>query len=259
MHWRSPLGKGMTARMSSPGLILRGASLAYAGTLLFDRLDLTLAGGETTCILGPSGVGKSSLLRLVAGLAHGAAGAVAADDGRPLAGRLAWMAQSDLLLPWLTVSENVALGARLRRRPGDRERVGALLAGVGLAAERDLRPAALSGGMRQRVALARTLYEDRPIVLMDEPFSALDAVTRLTLQDLAARLLQDRTVVMVTHDPMEALRLGHRLLVLAGRPARLIFDLRPEHRPPRDVRDADLLRRQADLLEALRPAEGAGR
>ena len=103
----------------------------------------------------------------------------------------------------------------------DREAARGLLRAVGLAEAEDKRPAALSGGMRQRAALARTLMEDRPVVLMDEPFSALDAITRLEIQDLAARLLTGHSVLMVTHDPLEALRLGHRILVMSGRPAQL--------------------------------------
>jgi putative hydroxymethylpyrimidine transport system ATP-binding protein len=111
--------------------------------------------------------------------------------------------------------------------------------------------------MRQRVALARTLAEDRPIVLMDEPFSALDAITRFALQELAANLLAERTVLLVTHDPLEALRLGHRIHVMAGSPARLetaldVDDSRAElPAPPRDPADADILARQADLLKRL--------
>ena len=135
--------------------------------------------------------------------------------------RLAWMGQQDNLLPWLTVLGNVGLGARLRGEPLDRDRAEALLARVGLIPQRDQRPATLSGGQRQRAALARTLMEDRPVVLMDEPFSALDAITRARLQVLAAQLLAGRTVLLVTHDPLEALRLGHRIHVMAGQPARI--------------------------------------
>jgi len=105
--------------------------------------------------------------------------------------------------------------------------------------------------MRQRAALARTLYEDRPVVLMDEPFSALDAITRARVQDLAARLLEGRTVLLVTHDPMEACRLAHRLLVLSGSPARLAEPIPVPGAPPRAVDDADLLMTQGHLLRAL--------
>ncbi|MGE0745573.1 MAG: ABC transporter ATP-binding protein [Rhodospirillales bacterium] len=241
---------------------VRGARLVYGGTVLFDELDVVLPGGRWTCILGPSGVGKSSLIRLGAGLAPAGPGTrIDADDGRPLRGRVALMAQQDLLLPWLTLAENVRLGARLRGASGaaladaDR-RARALLAQVGLAAVADARPAACSGGMRQRAAIARTLFEDRPIVLMDEPFSALDAITRTRVQEIAAAMLAGRTVMLVTHDPLEALRLGHRIHVLSGRPARLGEALEPAGAPPRDPADPALLAAHAELLRRLRAAAG---
>ncbi|HJO88014.1 MAG TPA: ATP-binding cassette domain-containing protein, partial [Rhodospirillales bacterium] len=115
-------------------------------------------------------------------------------------------------------------------------------------------PTKLSGGMRQRTALARTLMEDRPVVLMDEPFSALDAITRIRLQDMAAELLNDRTVLLVTHDPLEALRLGDRIHVLAGRPVTLDEPLIPVGVRPRDLHDPAVLAGQADLLERLSAA-----
>lgn len=241
----------------APEVRVEGARLAYGGALLFDRLSLVLPAGQTECLLGPSGVGKSSLLRLIAGLAHGAEGRVVDGDGRDLAGRVAYMAQRDLLLPWLSVLDNLLLGDRLRGRSPRRARALALLEEVGLAARADALPAALSGGMRQRTALARTLMEDKPVVLMDEPFSSLDAITRFALQDLAARLLAGRTVLLVTHDPLEALRLGHQVRVLAGRPARLGQAIEPAGTPPRDPAESGLLDLQAELLRRLTAAREA--
>lgn len=236
---------------------VHAARLTYGGAVLFDSLDFELAAGRTTCLLGPSGVGKTSLIRLVAGLASGQNGRVECSDGKPLEGRYAWMAQQDLLLPWLTVRENVLLGSRLRGDIPDYLRVDELLAMVGLSEYAGERPAALSGGMRQRAALARTLMENRPVVLMDEPFSALDAVTRYQLQDAAGGLLRERTVLLVTHDPLEALRLGHRIHVMAGRPARLDEALTPPGDPPRDPRDPEILALQAELLTRLASAREA--
>ena len=236
---------------------VKGASLRYAGVSLFDGLDFTLPAGQWTCLLGPSGVGKSSLLRLIAGLIVAAEGEVVCSDQRPLAPRLAWMGQQDDLLPWLTVEGNVTLGARLRGEPSDLAGAEALLARVGLIPQRDQRPATLSGGQRQRAALARTLMEDRPVVLMDEPFSALDAITRARLQVLAAQLLAGRTVLLVTHDPLEALRLGHRIHVMAGQPARIEPPICPAGAPPRDLHDPALLARQGDLLAGLADAQEA--
>ena len=236
---------------SCPGLHLSGLTLHYDGQALFEDLDLETVGGQCTVLLGPSGVGKSSLLRIVAGLLPPEAGSVATADGRTLAGRVAYMGQRDLLLPWLSALGNVVVGARLRGEPADRGRAMALLARVGLAERAAALPQALSGGMRQRVAIARTLYEDRPVVLMDEPFSALDSITRGRVQDLAAELLAGRTTLLITHDSLEACRLGHALIVMAGRPARLGPPIRVPGAPPRPVDDPELLRTQARLARAL--------
>jgi putative hydroxymethylpyrimidine transport system ATP-binding protein len=241
----------LSASIPAPGIAVHAARLVYDGQALFDELDFALSAGHCTCLLGPSGVGKSSLLRLLAGLLPGAASSVTCDDGQPLAGRAAYMAQQDLLLPWLSVLDNVLLGYRLRGQPLPREAAAALLTRIGLGDRLTARPDALSGGMRQRVALARTLIEDRPVILMDEPFSALDAVTRIKLQTLAAALLRGRTVLLVTHDPLEALRLGHRIHVMTGRPARLSPALEPPGATPRDVADPEVLRLQGELLKHL--------
>jgi putative hydroxymethylpyrimidine transport system ATP-binding protein len=244
------------APASAPvGLHLKGASLTYGADTIFSDLMLELPAGQTTCLLGPSGVGKSSLLRLIAGLSPEAeAGSIEADDGKPLPGRIAFMDQRDLLLPWLDVLANVTLGARLRREAPDLATARQLLDRVGLGGDVEKKPAALSGGMRQRVALVRTLMEKRPIALLDEPFSSVDVITRNRLQDLAADLLGSKTVLLVTHDPMEALRLGHRILVLSGAPARLGEALILDGKPPRDPRDASLQSLFGDLLHQLAAA-----
>ncbi len=180
---------------------------------------------------------------------------MATSDGVPLSGRIAWMAQQDLLVPWRDALGNVTFGAHLRGGRPDLDRARALLEEVGLSATDAAKmPAQLSGGMRQRVALARTLMEDRPVVLMDEPFSAVDAPTRHRLQDLAARLLAGRTVLLVTHDPLEALRLADRILVLSGRPAVPSEVAVPAGAPPRPARDGALLAAQGALLERLAEA-----
>jgi putative hydroxymethylpyrimidine transport system ATP-binding protein len=237
---------------------LTGGRLAYTGEVLFDGLNLELEKGRCTCLLGPSGVGKTSLLRVIAGLAPPAPGMTVAGESGQLSGRIAYMAQRDLLLPWLTVRQNVVHGARLRGETPDIARASELLAAVGLSEQADYRPDALSGGMRQRVALARTLMEDRPVVLMDEPFSALDAITRLRLQALSATLLAGRTILLVTHDPLEALRLGNRILIMAGRPARIVEAEPPAGVPPRDPAAHDVLAAHAMLLGQLGEADMAG-
>lgn len=263
-HSEPPLAAAQSAVIPF-AVTMTAGRLAYGGTVVFEDLALTLAAGRWTCLLGPSGIGKTSLLRLMLGLERGsgAAGLVTCSDDGGLAGRVAYMAQRDLLLPWLTVLENVRLGERLRRegrsathRAVGRARALTLLDAVGLATSADARPDTLSGGMRQRAALARTLMEDRPVVLMDEPFSAVDAITRIRLQDLAARLLAGRTVLLVTHDPLEALRLGHVIHVLAGLPARLGAPIEPEPEvaPPRAVDDPVVLGLQGELLARLAAA-----
>ena len=208
-------------------------------------------GGEFLVLLGPSGVGKTGLLRIAAGLAPPQEGTVSATDGRPLGNRIAYMAQQDLLYPWASAMGNVSLGARLRGERPDPARALHLLDRVGLRDHAGALPATLSGGMRQRVAIARTLYEDRPFVLMDEPFAALDTVTRARVQDLAAELLRGRTVLLITHDPLEACRLGHRLLVLSGQPARLGPPIRVPGPIPRPPDDPSLLRTQGELMRLL--------
>ena len=242
----------------APTVSVTGASLVFDDTVLFENLSMSLTGGRITCLLGPSGVGKTSLLRLIAGLTPADnATRVACDDGLPVAGRIAYMAQSDLLLPWLSVLGNVTLGARLRRQPAATERARALLDELGLGGTADAAPAILSGGMRQRVALARTLMEERPIVLMDEPFSRLDAITRARLQELAVGALGGRTVLLVTHDPLEAIRIADHIVVMAGRPATLGSPLSPPGATPRDPSQAALAELYGTLFRRLTAADAA--
>jgi len=240
----------------APAVQVAAAHVEYDGETIIDDLSLTLAAGQWTCLLGPSGVGKTTLLRVIAGLVNDDAchARVSCSDALPLSGRFAWMAQQDLLLPWLTVTDNVLVGARFRGETidtGMRDKARAVLADLGMGDDGDALPAELSGGMRQRAALARTLFEDAAVVLMDEPFSALDVITRHRLQTLAAERLRGRTVLLITHDPMEALRLGHAVYVLQGRPAHLGAVMHPPGAPPRAADRDDVLHQYAQLLERL--------
>src|SRR5579872_3776439 len=194
---------------------INNASLMYDEKMLFSQLHLDLPAGQWIGLLGPSGVGKSSLLRMIAGLIPTPPGTVLTDSQQ-----IAYMAQTDLLLPWLTVLENATLKLKLQTYDKDSHALAiTLLEKVGLEHVLHLYPHQLSGGMRQRVALVRTLLENKPIILMDEPFSALDAITRYKLQALAVDLLKNKTVLFITHDPAEALRLAHEIYVMKDRPA----------------------------------------
>lgn len=241
--------------LACPGIVIEGLTLRFGGRTIFETLDLTIAGGQFVALLGTSGVGKSSLLKILAGLSRQTAGTVRASDGKPLQGRVAYMGQTDLLYPWLTVQQNVMLGSRLRGEKPDLDRAMHLLQRVGLGERAKALPMELSGGMRQRTAIARTLYEDRPIVLMDEPFSALDTFTRARVQELAAELLQGRTALLITHDPFEACRLGHHLVVLSGHPATLGAPIMVPGNPPRAPDDPHLLETQGHLMRVLTELE----
>ena len=248
-----------TKRVIPPNVSLINISVRFGTRWLFRELSFDLLPGEWTCLLGVSGIGKSTLARLILGLSTGGemSGEVRFLNPQPLASsdrpRVAWMAQQDLLYPWLTVLDNVLLGGRLRRTQYlDRDRAFGLLKEVGLGEVTAHFPSTLSGGMRQRVALARTLMEDSSVVVLDEPFAALDALTRAGLQELAFTLLRERTTFLITHDPLEALRLGHRIYVLADNPARLHRPLIPVLPPVRGMDTNDMAAMHATLLCRLR-------
>ncbi|MEU5881631.1 ABC transporter ATP-binding protein [Spirillospora sp. NPDC047279] len=198
-----------------------GVALSYGGTPVITGLDLDVTAGEVLVVVGPSGCGKSTLLRAFAGLLPVAAGRVTAGGGVPVTGPSrdrALVFQDDALLPWRSARRNVELALALRGVPRRERRAEALawLERVGLTGKAERLPRELSGGMRQRVQLARTLAAGPRAILMDEPFGALDAQTRGTMQRLLADVLVDApaTVVFVTHDVDEALLLGDRIVVL---------------------------------------------
>jgi putative hydroxymethylpyrimidine transport system ATP-binding protein len=237
---------------------LSNARLLYHQKLIFDDLNFSLAENQWTCILGPSGSGKSSLLRLIARLPI---------DGQAqssctiLPEDIAYMAQTDLLLPWLTVLDNLFIGFRLRREKISAQQKSEalhLLEKIGISKLAYQKPHQLSGGERQRAALARTLFEHKKIILMDEPFSALDAITKWKLQALAADYLSHKTVLLVTHDPLEALRLGHQIYVLAGSPATLEDPIILHSPAPRDIQDRHIQKAYTLLMHKLEKAQLCG-
>jgi putative hydroxymethylpyrimidine transport system ATP-binding protein len=215
-------------------------------------LTLDIPSAEWTCLLGASGVGKTTLLRLLAGLNNEIEfdGLISTNDGHSLAPRVTLMAQSDMLLPWLDVLANVTLGAGLRGERKDIDRAHQVIDRVGLSPHINKKPTALSGGQKQRAALARTLMEDQPVVLLDEPFSALDAVTRAEMQELAAQVFRGRTVLLVTHDPAEAARLGHSIQIMET--IGITPFAPPSGPPPRGLDDFEALAVQSRLLALLR-------
>ena len=203
-----------------------------------EDISLTAAPGEFVCILGASGCGKSTLLNLVAGLDRPTSGAVEC-RGEP-----SFMFQEAALFPWLTVEQNIELPLRLRKVSGPqrRARVAELLDLVQLGGFARRQPHELSGGMRQRVALARALAQDAAVLLMDEPFGALDAMTRDILHDELEQIWQatGRTILFVTHNVREAARLGDRIVLLTSRPGRVAEDFPVDIARPRRIEDADV-------------------
>jgi putative hydroxymethylpyrimidine transport system ATP-binding protein len=237
--------------LKAPAVCIRNASLRYQDKILFEKLNFYLAAGQTTCLLGASGVGKSRFLQLIAGFTTQSA-SITACDQQSLSGRLAYMPQTHTLIPWLTILNNIVLGYRLRRTKKPYTQARELLKQLGLEDALDKYPAQLSGGMQQRVALARILIEKRPIVLMDEPFSALDSITRYQLQELTAHALKNHTVLLITHDPLEALRLGHHIAIMSGEPATINYiNCEFIDSPPRSLNNPELLQWQAKLLHRL--------
>jgi NitT/TauT family transport system ATP-binding protein len=241
-------GVGGAVRLAGVSKVFgRGASAVRA----LDQVSLEVAPGEFTCLIGASGCGKSTLLSLVAGLEQPTAGEVSA-SGR----QVAFMFQEPALFPWLTAAGNVELALRARGvgKAERRQRTGELLETVHLGEFGAKRPHQLSGGMRQRVALARALAQDADVLLMDEPFGALDAMTRDVLHDELDRICAERhlTVLFVTHNVQEAVRLGDRVVVLSSRPGRIIDEFAVPIQRPRRIDSAPVAELAARITDRLR-------
>ena len=225
--------------------------MSVIGSVSFD-----LGKGEIVSIVGPSGCGKTTLLNLICGLLPSTAGSVLW-HGRELAGvppRVGYMLQKDLLLPWRTAVQNVTLGLEVKR-VGRRERLTAahrLLDRLGLGGFADYYPSALSGGMRQRVALARTLASDPEVLLLDEPFSALDFQTKILIERDTARLVrgESRSLLLITHDVEEAVSLSDRVIVLSHRPCTVVSQHRVDL--PGDRTDMMAMREQPEFARTVR-------
>jgi NitT/TauT family transport system ATP-binding protein len=243
------------AGAGNPAVELTNVSKVYGtgrtSLLALDNVSLTVGEGEFVCLIGASGCGKSTMLSLVAGLDTPTAGKISTGGKR-----VTLMFQEPALFPWLTASKNVELALRARGVPKQprRERVAELLDTVHLGGFGGKRPHELSGGMRQRVAMARALAQDADILLMDEPFGALDAMTRDLLHEELDRICADRalTVLFVTHNVREAARLGDRVVVLSSRPGRVIEEVTVDVKHPRRIDSPEVAEVGAHLTDRLR-------
>ena len=242
---------------------LRGIGHTYGGPVAVEAiaaLDLDVAAGELVALIGPSGCGKSTLLRIIAGLVVPTRGTASVDgaraNGNP--GLVAYQPQHDLLMPWRRVMTNATLGAEVAgvERHAARVQAATRFERFGLAGFERAWPAALSGGMRQRVALLRTFLVPRPVLLLDEPLGALDAITRRSMQEWLQEVWtgDGRTVVLVTHDVEEALLLADRVVVMSARPGRIVSDTRIDFSRPRHtklVTDPAFVTAKGQLLDTL--------
>ena len=236
----------------APAVRIAGVSKRFgSGPVVLDDISLDIAPGEFVCLLGASGCGKSTLLNLIAGLDRPSTGRIEApDEGSAV------MFQESALMPWLTARKNVELALRLRgvARGERRDKALALLDTVNLADAAEKRPHELSGGMRQRVALARALAQDRPVLLMDEPFAALDAITRDLLHEELERVWRatGRTIVFVTHNVREAARLGQRVVLLGSRPGRIVQQWQIAKTTGRRIESPEVAALSVEITEQLR-------
>ncbi|MGH8908842.1 MAG: ABC transporter ATP-binding protein [Egibacteraceae bacterium] len=249
---RESMQKSPTATLA---VAVQGVGKAYgpAGTavLALERVSFGVEPSEFVCLVGASGCGKTTLLNLIAGLDRPSAGIVAVNGSRT-----ALLFQESALFPWLTAEQNIDLALRLRGvRKAERRREAARLIGlVHLTGFGGKRPHELSGGMRQRVALARALAQDGQVLLMDEPFGALDAITRDLLHDELERVWRQTgvAVIFVTHNVREAVRLGDRVLVLSSRPGRVVAEFRVDLPRPRRLESPQVAALSAAITDRLR-------
>tara|TARA_B100000886_G_scaffold210264_1_gene145536 strand:- start:38 stop:763 length:726 start_codon:yes stop_codon:yes gene_type:complete len=199
----------------SPSILIKG-SVKSKETFLFEKIDIEIENSVWNCFIGTSGVGKSTILRLIAGLDTHVIlnGGISFSNNKKNSFKVSYMSQSDLLLPWATVSKNITIGSKIRGEGFDILKKTKIIENVGLSNHLHKYPNQLSGGQKQRVALARTLMEDTEIVLLDEPFNSLDAKTKEEMYTLTVNELRGKTVILVTHDPNEAVRLCSKIYLL---------------------------------------------
>ena len=243
-------------------LNLEGVSKSFAKvenddvTHALHNVSATMESGEFISLVGPSGCGKSTILRLVAGLITPTTGTVTV-DGKEIEGPSpdrGMVFQKPTLFPWLTVKDNIAFSLKMQGKlKGNEDRVEHMINVIGLQDFRDDYPAQLSGGMAQRVALVRSLINEPDILLLDEPLGALDAFTRMNMQDEILKIWQEKQqlAIMVTHDVDEAIYMGTRVLVMDANPGRIIADIKIEEPFPRDRSSASFVAYRNDILNKL--------
>ncbi|MER8153836.1 ABC transporter ATP-binding protein [Streptomyces sp. NPDC094472] len=246
-----PAGPAGTAGSVSIAHVHKSFGRPGAAQPVLEDINLQVRPGEFVCILGASGCGKSTLLNLIADLDKPSSGAIEVPGGRP-----ALMFQEHALFPWLTAGKNIELALRLRGVPRAerRPRAERLLELVRLGGAYGKRVHELSGGMRQRVALARALAQDSSVLLMDEPFAALDAITRDVLHEELTRIWSETgvSVLFVTHNVREAVRLAERVVLLSSRPGRVVRDWTVDIPQPRRIEDAAVADLSVEITEELR-------
>jgi NitT/TauT family transport system ATP-binding protein len=236
----------------SVSLDINGISKRFPGgaSIVLDNVSLSIAQGEFVCLLGASGCGKTTLLNLIAGLDEPTSGTITAT------GRTSLIFQEPALFPWLTAGKNIELALKARgvERAKRKEKAQELLHLVHLDRSCDQRPHELSGGMKQRVAIARALAQESKILLLDEPFAALDAITRDFLHEEISRVWKERglTIVFVTHNVREAVRLGQRVLLLSSRPGREISEWNIDLAHPRNIDDPPVAVLASEITAELR-------
>lgn len=234
---------------------IQNLNLDFKGKKLFNNLNFDILENKSTAILGSSGVGKSTLLRCIADLENEniTSGNIVLKEGT----NVAWLSQENSLYPWLSILDNVQLYHHLKgtKTKQTLQKAKKLLAQVNMSQHCDKKTYELSGGQKQRVALARTLMQDANLILMDEPFAALDAITKIQLQDLTCQLLKNKTVVLVTHDPQEAIKLANHIYILKNQPVIIEEVATLEGALPHQLSNEKLWNLQEELITKIKGSE----